>query len=213
MSAGAAAAEAGGIKQKPVLLLDVMDTLVVDPFFVHMPNFFNMSFKELLAAKHPTAWVEFENDCITEDELFVKFFADGRQFDGAALVNHMVDHYRYIEGVQDLLHRLKQAGYAMHAMSNYPKWYLLIEEKLRLSQYLDWTFVSCTGPMKGLRKPAPAAFDCVVNHLQLPAEQLIFVDDRQPNVDAAAAAGMAAIKFNGSCHELERQLRDMGMMF
>lgn len=26
--------------------------------------------------------------------------------------------------------------------------YKLIEEKLRLSQYLEWTFVSCTGPMK-----------------------------------------------------------------
>lgn len=49
-----------------------------------------MSLQELLATKHPTAWVEFENDCITEEQLFAKFFADGRQFDGAALVNHMV---------------------------------------------------------------------------------------------------------------------------
>ena len=29
---------------EPVLLLDVMDTLVTDPFFEHMPRFFNMSF-------------------------------------------------------------------------------------------------------------------------------------------------------------------------
>lgn len=77
-------------QQPPVLLLDVMDTIVTDPFFEHMPRFFNLTFKELLAAKHPTAWVEFENAIITEDELFAKFFADGRQFDGQALIQHMV---------------------------------------------------------------------------------------------------------------------------
>lgn len=54
----AAAAPAGQSSSmdtsKPVLLLDIMDTIVTDPFFEHMPRFFNMSFKELLAAKHPT---------------------------------------------------------------------------------------------------------------------------------------------------------------
>lgn len=156
-AAAAGRVMASNSKQTPVLLLDVMDTIVTDPFFEHMPRFFNLTFKELLAAKHPTAWVEFENDMITEDELFVKFFADGRQFDGQALVQHMVschavmvsklclgcckrsfhgctkrllvglsrsqvEHYRYIDGMPGLLHRLKQAGYTMHAMSNYPKW-------------------------------------------------------------------------------------------
>lgn len=80
-------------QQRPIILFDVMDTIVTDPFFEHMPRFFNMTFKELLAAKHPTAWVEFENDVITEDELLAKFFADGRQFDGQALVQHMVSQY------------------------------------------------------------------------------------------------------------------------
>jgi hypothetical protein len=47
-------AAAATTQQQPVLLLDVMDTLVTDPFFEHMPRFFNMTFKELLAAKHPT---------------------------------------------------------------------------------------------------------------------------------------------------------------
>lgn len=34
--------------------------------------------------------MEFENDLIDQDQLFQKFFADGRQFDGHALVAHMV---------------------------------------------------------------------------------------------------------------------------
>lgn len=63
---------------------------MVDPFFTQMPKFFNMSFEELLRAKHPSAWLEFERDEISEQELYQKFFSDGRQFDGDALRQLMV---------------------------------------------------------------------------------------------------------------------------
>lgn len=43
--------------RRPVLLFDVMDTVVYDPFFYEMPKFFDMTFQELLRDKHPTAWV------------------------------------------------------------------------------------------------------------------------------------------------------------
>jgi hypothetical protein len=43
-----------------------------------------------MAAKHPTAWVEFETGAITEQQLLAKFFTDGRSFDGPGLVQHMV---------------------------------------------------------------------------------------------------------------------------
>ncbi len=59
-----------------------------------------------------------------------------------------VSKYRYLDGMPALLSRLKAAGYPMHAMSNYPSWYRMIEDKLQPSQYLSWTFVSCEGPMK-----------------------------------------------------------------
>lgn len=59
-----------------------------------------------------------------------------------------VSKYRYLDGMQTLLGRLKAAGYPMHAMSNYPSWYRMIEDKLQPSQYLSWTFISCEGPMR-----------------------------------------------------------------
>jgi FMN hydrolase / 5-amino-6-(5-phospho-D-ribitylamino)uracil phosphatase len=68
------------------------DTIVKDPFFKEIPAFFNMSMKELLAAKHPTAWLEFERGEISECELFDKFFLDGRRFDGPGLLQSMVNH-------------------------------------------------------------------------------------------------------------------------
>lgn len=51
-----------------------------------------------------------------------QFFKDGREFDGAGLVQHMVQSYRFLDGMEELLHRLHGAGFELHAMSNYPVW-------------------------------------------------------------------------------------------
>ena len=50
------------MKTRPpqVVLWDVMDTLVRDPFREVMPAFFGMDFKELLRVKSPTAWLAFK---------------------------------------------------------------------------------------------------------------------------------------------------------
>jgi hypothetical protein len=50
--------------------------------------------------------------------------------------------------MQQLLQDLHRANVDMHAITNYPVWYKLIEEKLQLSRYLDWTFMSCEGVMQ-----------------------------------------------------------------
>ncbi|PRW56908.1 Haloacid dehalogenase-like hydrolase superfamily isoform 1 [Chlorella sorokiniana] len=186
-----------------------MDTVVYDPFFHDMPRFFNCTFKQLLADKHPTAWVQFERDEIEEEELFRIFFADGRPVDGDALKQHMAECYRYLDGMEALLERLATAGVRMHAFSNYPAWWRLIEDKLRLSRYLDWTFISCQPPLRGLRKPAPESFAAVVDHLGLPPDRLLFVDDRQANVDGALEAGIPAVRFE-SAEQLEEELRRRG---
>lgn len=72
---------------------------------------------------------------------------------------------------------------------------------------------SCSLDQQGYRKPAAAAYEAAVSHLQLPPEQLIFVDDRQPNVDAAAAAGLKSIKFTGCATALEQDLLSLGLQF
>lgn len=64
-----------------------------------------------------------------------------------------------------------------------------------------------------MRKPAAGAYAAAVSHLQVPPAQLIFVDDRQPNVDAAAAAGLKAIKFSGCAEALEAELKQLGLDF
>ncbi len=74
-----------------ILLLDVMSTLVVEPFFELLPRFFNMSLNELLEAKHPTAWVDFEKGLLDEEGFYANFFAGGRRIDGPGLRDTMTE--------------------------------------------------------------------------------------------------------------------------
>ena len=151
---------------RSIVLWDVMGTLVHDPFFVEMPEFFGMTFDAMLEAKHPSAWVEFELGERSERSFLDNFFADGRDFDRRGFVSTIRSSYRWLPGLEELLAELRATESAMHAFSNYPVWYQLIEERLRPSRFLDWTFVSC---ITGRRKPDPAAYAHVLNQLGVPA--------------------------------------------
>lgn len=175
-----------------ILLLDVMSTLVTEPFFEVIPKFFDMSIQDLLRDKHPSSWVEFEHGHCDENSYLDRFFADGRAFDHDGFRAMLRGCYEYIDGIEPLLAELKDNGVPMHALSNYPVWYEVIEDKLKLSRYIEWTFVSCN---TGVRKPAPEAYTGPARTLGVDPSTCLFVDDRKSNCEAARAVGMPAIRF------------------
>jgi putative hydrolase of the HAD superfamily len=191
----------------PVLLLDVMDTLVVDPFR-GLPGLFGLSMEALLAAKDPDAWPAFERGECDEAEYARRFFRDRRPVDAARLRAHVRAGYRWVEGMPGLLARLRAAGVELHALTNYPEWYLLIEEALGLSRLVPWTFVSCR---TGVRKPDAAAFLGAARALGRAPGECLFVDDRGSNCAGAEAVGMPAIRFRGA-GDLERALVARGVL-
>ncbi len=68
--------------------------------------------------------------------------------------------------------------------------------------YFDFFFSSC---YVGLRKPAPRIYQLALDVLQCEPGEVIFIDDRQGNADAAAGLGMHAIRYEGS-EQLAREL-------
>ncbi len=192
----------------PVLLLDVMGTLVRDPFFEEMPAFFGLSLRELIKQKHPTAWVEFEHGAIDERACMEKFFLDQRAFDIDAFKTHVASGYAWLPGVEDLLSELQAASVEMHTLSNYTPWYRLIEERVRLSRYVKWTFVSCE---TGVRKPHADAYTGAARKLDRPPSSCVFVDDRKDNVEAAWRVGMPGLVFE-SAETLRRDLAALGIL-
>ncbi len=178
-----------------VLLLDVLDTLVHDPFYDEVLEFFGMSLDELFAVKDKQAWFAFERGELREQDMRARYFADGRALDLEGLRACMRAHYRLLPGVEELLTELRAAGVPMHALSNYPVWFELIEARLGLSRFLSWSFVSCR---TGVRKPDAGAFLGAARALGVAPSRCLFVDDREKNCAGARAVGMSAHRFEGS---------------
>jgi HAD superfamily hydrolase (TIGR01509 family) len=177
------------------LLFDVMGTLVYEPFFEEVPRALGMSLDELMEHKHPSAWLEFECGTIDEAAFARKFFADGRSYAHDRMKAAMVASYAWLEGTEALLAELVAQGHELHLLSNYPCWYHLIEDKLALSRYARWSFVSCD---TGVRKPDAEAYLGPARALGVDPSALLFIDDRGINCKAAAAVGMDAIKFESA---------------
>ena len=192
-----------------IILWDVMDTLVRDPFFTHMAPFFGLSFEDLLRRKHPTTWREFELGNVDEEVLYAQFFADGTRIDGPAFKRHVREAYQWIDGIEPLLAELKAGGVAMYALSNYPSWYRLIDERLELSRYLELRFISCETKV---RKPAPEAYLGAARSLGRRPDECLFVDDRAENCQAAERVGMPALQFRGDTAALRDGLRGLGLI-
>ena len=190
-----------------IILFDVMDTLVIDPFFTGVHTVLGCeSMQELFKAKRPETYEQFEKGEIEEDELWSRYFADDRTVDVAAVRKHFVDGYDYIKGMRSLLGEIKRiGGVEVYAFSNYGTLYKEIEAKLELSKFLDWRFVSCN---IGLRKPAPEAFAYVVKDLNvdLTRDVVCFVDDSKTNVAVGNKAGMRSILFEGDSAECRTAL-------
>jgi HAD superfamily hydrolase (TIGR01509 family) len=190
-----------------VLLFDVMDTLVWDPVWI-MADFFDASLEELWAVKHPTAWVDFECGKIDQQTFLDTFFLDGREYDQNGFLQLFAQGYRWLDGVEEILIELKQREVPMYALSNYPVWWKMIEEKLGLSKYLEWNFVSC---MTGVRKPDPRAYLGPSESLGIPPESILFIDDRTRNCKAARKTGMDAIRFQWAS-QLRSDLKIRGLL-
>ena len=50
----------------------------------------------------------------------------------------------------------------------------------------------------GVAKPDPAAFEAAVERLSRPREQIVFIDDRPENVEAARRVGLRAVQFTSA---------------
>ncbi|WP_158542287.1 HAD family hydrolase [Lujinxingia litoralis] len=197
------------MSDSPILLFDVMSTLVYDPIAAEIPAFFDLPLPELFRIKHPTAWVDFEHGELSEEHFYELFLPEPHgPVDGEKLRDTLFQAYRWLEGIEPLLADLQQAQVPMHTLSNYPVWYELIEARLNLSRYLPWTFVSCN---TGVRKPDPQAYAGAARTLGVVPQRCIFIDDRPDNCQAARQVGMGAITFEHAS-QLRAELQIRGVL-
>jgi len=93
------------------------------------------------------------------------------------------------------LERLHTAGYKTGLLSNmHPDMAAHVRQTFQWLQRLDAQILSCE---LRLVKPSPAIYQCCVQKLGLHADQVVFIDDRQANVEGARRTGLIGLLFEG----------------
>ena len=110
-----------------------------------------------------------------------------------------------IEGMADVVKRLKEAGYGVYGLTNWSsETFPLVKEKYTIFQPFDGIVVSGE---EHLLKPDAAIYRCLLERYDLKAQESLFIDDSADNVVGARNVGMEAVRFT-SAAELERVLKD-----
>jgi 2-haloacid dehalogenase len=77
--------------------------------------------------------------------------------------------------------------------------------------FLDWFDGIVISGQEGLIKPDARIFEVLLERYELQPSQTVFIDDHVPNVDAAAALGMSALRFTDA-DTLRGDLRGLGLL-
>lgn len=197
----------GGESGGSVLLFDVMGTLVSDPFPEAARSVLGVAPEDLGRLLDFGTLLEWEQGEIDEAACIGRLFVDRRPVDLEALKAQMLRSCQWLPGMEELLAELRRRHVVMHALSDYSRWYQLVEQALGLSRYLPWTFVSC---VTGTCKPAPAAFLEPARALGVAPAQCILIDDKPGNCEAARAVGLVAIPLRDAAR-LRAELGALGI--
>ncbi len=178
-----------------MFVFDLMDTVVVDPFYKLIPAYLGLEMPELMQVKHPTSWLEFEQGKITEEEFLTQFYdPHGGQTltDPAEFKALFINNYRFVEGMEELLRQLKSQGEQLWVLSNYPVWFEILRTRLELDRFFDGYTLSYRC---GYRKPDPHCYQALMAEVAHPAANLLLIDDRAINVLGAQAVGWQGVLF------------------
>lgn len=113
--------------------------------------------------------------------------------------------------VMQTVQALRRAGFRCHVGSNQQALRAKhMSETLNYRSLFDLEFYSC---FLGAAKPRPEFFEKTIAKLGCHASNLLFLDDRAENVEAAKHAGLNAMVFFGTdgALSLERQLAGFGV--
>ncbi|GGE46756.1 haloacid dehalogenase [Marinicauda pacifica] len=113
-----------------------------------------------------------------------------------------------VETMDTLVAELAAAGYPQYGLSNLPaeKWGAL----LRMYPFLDALADTVVSGQEGVIKPDPHIYEITKQRVPFAAGDVLFVDDRAENIDAARQAGFLGHVFTGEA-ELRRALADHGV--
>jgi putative hydrolase of the HAD superfamily len=141
---------------------------------------------------------QLERGEISEDE-FIERLEDGLE----SILDHRPHLHHFRQKFWGALHpndemialmrELKASGLKMAMLTNNvrewePLWRSMLPVDEIFEEIVDSAFVGC-------RKPEARIYELTLERIGMPAEACLFIDDLQPNIEGAEAAGMNAVHF------------------
>lgn len=106
----------------------------------------------------------------------------------------------------ELIDQLKKKGIQVGMLSNIDDRYVKLIRDFGFYEPFEPCLLSCE---MGLEKPDSRAYDLLIKTIQICPEQIVFIDDKVENVEAAKARGIDAILFE-SKPQLKNELLKRG---
>jgi putative hydrolase of the HAD superfamily len=157
-------------------------------------------------------WAEYDRGTVLATELVARIAARTGLAPAAtqAVVDAVPDELRPMPESLALIDRLRAAGHTLHYLSNMPAPCadtLEQREAALFARFDSGVFSSRVH----LIKPEPAIYTLAQQRFGAPAQELVFLDDHEPNVVAARAAGWKALRFEHA-QQAEAELRAAGWL-
>lgn len=188
-----------------VVLFDLMDTVLVDPFRDALRACTPVPLEELFTRRRVDLWPAFERGELDEAAYWAGWDDAGLDYDREAFHAARRAGTRWVAGMAELLDDLDGKAERVTA-SNYPVW---IEELA--VEHLEGRFERVLSSHHlGVRKPDPAFFTRLLDRIGARADETVFVDDREVNVTAAEGVGITSHRFEDA-ETVRRWLVDRGV--
>ena len=123
---------------------------------------------------------------------------------------HIMDHLEAIDGTEEIAHRLRKAGYRVFALSD--NVHEIVAYLKTRHQFWRAFEGAVTSAEIGILKPDPAIFRHAIEKYNLLAEETVFFDDVEANLDGACSTGMEARIFTTPSQCVE-DLQALGLSF
>lgn len=119
-------------------------------------------------------------------------------------------YMQQIDGTLNIVNKLKQKGYQIAILSNDSKDMALSKrKKYNFDELFDDVIFSCE---LGIKKPDFEIYRIASNRLNTSPEQVVFIDDRLENIEAARKTGMYSILFRNP-DQLGKELNQLNVIF
>jgi len=123
---------------------------------------------------------------------------------------------RYLESLTEpiwptveILRLVKQAGYPLYALSNWPQEkFVLVRPKY---EFFDWFDDMVISGAVGLAKPDPKIFHLLLERMGRPASECLIIDDSEKNIAVARQLGFQTIHHQ-SPEKLRQELVRLGIL-